>query len=388
MVYVKLIVLILLITIIGCGEKMPLPPVVGSPDSFGANDTSYIHLEPDWNAATMGYTPANPMTPVDIAIGEDSYIFIADQQNDRIIAVTESGALVTSQNMDKISPIESPLAIDIDAKLNLLIVNGTNKIYVWNQFINIAGVVAVAFDTTKTGELNFSSSFSVIDSVLGIHPFYIDENENASFQGVSFGPTKDNTVFVTDKTDNRILKLNIEISGVVELSRGYLYPIFQGIYEEDIATFGSGAGTVDNPRRITCDDDGNIYFTQLGGNFFVQKLNKEGNNFTAAYTLYEDPLMDLNRFLGPMDITLGENDAIFVIDTADSGRVSKFFNRGNFAGRPANLGKKGLVEARFNHPMGIAISDEEVVYIANTNDHRIERFQYSVSEDDLPQEPL
>ena len=367
---------------------MPLPPVVGSPDSFGANDTSYIHLEPDWNAATMGYSPANPMTPVDIAIGEDGYIFIVDQQNDRIIAVTESGALVTSDNMDKISSIESPIAVDIDAKLNLLIVNGTNIIYVWNQFINLAGVRSVAVDTTETGELNFTSNFSVIDSVLGVHPFYVDANENASFQGVAFGPSDDNTVFVTDKTDNCILKLNIEMSGAAELNRGHVFPIFHGVYEEDIATFGSGAGTVDNPRKITCDDDGNIYFTQLGGNFLVQKLNNNGQSFSAAYTLYEDPIMDLNRFLGPMDITLGENDAIFVIDTADSGRVSKFFNRGNFAGRPADLGKKGLVEARFNHSMGIAISNEEVVYIANTNDHRIERFQYSVSEDDLPQEPL
>jgi hypothetical protein len=377
-----------LIIIAGCGDKMALPPVVGSPDSFGANDTSYIHLIPDWNTTTINYSPSNPMTPVDIAIGEDNYIFIADQLNNKIIALTESGEMVTSQNMDKISPVENPLALDIDAKLNLLIVNGTNKIYVWNQFINVAGVKSVVVDTTENGELIFSTSSSVIDSVLGIHPFYIDKNENASFQGVAFGPSENNTVFVTDKTDNRILKLNIEISGAVELNRGYLFPIFQGVYEEDIANFGSGAGTVDNPRKIICDGDGNIYFTQLGGNFLVQKLNNNGQNYSAAYTLYEDQIMDLNRFLGPMDIALGENDAIFVVDTPDSGRVSKFFNRGSFAGRLANLGKKGLVEARFNSPMGIAISDKEVVYIANTNDHRIERYQYSISEDDLPQEPL
>jgi hypothetical protein len=174
----------------------------------------------------------------------------------------------------------------------------------------------------------------------------------------------------------------------VQLTQGQLYPLFRGVYRDDIASFGSGAGTVDDPRGITCDGDGNIYFTQLGGNFLVQKLNKTGNIFSAAYTLYKDPIMDLNRFLGPMDIALGENDAIFVVDTPDSGRVSKFFNRGSLAGRPANLGKKGLVEARFNSPMSIAISEKEVVYIANTNDHRIERFQYSISEDDLPQEPL
>jgi hypothetical protein len=384
----KLTLLMLSILLFGCGDKMALPPVTSSPESFGANDTSYIHLEPDWSAATMGYFAANPMRPVDIAIGADSYIFIADQGNNKVFAVTESGQLITSYNMYGISNIENPLAIDIDPKLNLLIVNGTNKIYVWNQFINVAGITAVILDTTETGAFIFNENQSVIDSVLNLHAFYTDPNENASFQGVTFGPPADNTVFVTDKFDNRILRLNIEISAAVQLTRGELYPLFKGVYSDDIANFGSGAGTVDNPRGITCDNEGNIYFTQLGGNFMVQRLNKIGDVFSSAYTLYEDPIMDLGRFLGPPDIALGENDAIFIIDTPDSGRVSKFFNRGSYAGRPANLGKKGLVDARFNSPMSIAISDKEVVYIANTNDHRIERFQYSVSEDDLPQEPL
>ena len=388
LIFVKLILLSLLIFLFSCGEKMALPPVVGSPDSFGANDTSYIHLQPDWDETTMGYFPDNPMTPVDIAIGSDSYIFIADQQNDRIIAVTESGQMVRTHNMHNISPVENPVAIDIDPKLNLLIVNGSNKIYVWNQFINIAGITAVAIDTTESGKLDFNSNPALIDSVMNVHVFYEDPNENASFQGIAFGPTGDNTVFVTDKGENRILRLYLAYSAGVRLSRGELYPLFAGIYFDDIASFGSGAGTVDNPRGITCDTEGNIYFTQLGGNFFVQKLNKTGLTFSAAYTLYEDPIMDLNRFLGPVDLALGENDAIFVVDTPDSGRVSKFFNRGSSAGRPANLGKKGLVEARFNSPMGIDVSDKEVVYIANTNDHQIERYQYSVSDDDLPQEPL
>jgi hypothetical protein len=329
------------------------------------------------------------MTPVDIAIGEDNYIFIADRENNRILTVTQSGQLVTHQNLDQIEPVESPLGIDINSKLNLLIVNGTNKVYVWNQYINNFGVESVATDTTESGELDFSTDVSLIDSIMGIHPFYTDEDESASFQGIAWGPSDDNTVFITDKANNRILKLNVFFSGVVDLHNNpYYHPIFSGIYSENIAEFGSGAGTVDNPRGITCDDDGSVYFTQLGGNFFVQKLKKQGNSFIPAYTLYEDPIMDLNRFLGPLNLALGANDAIFVVDAADSGRVSKFFNRGSKAGRLADLGKKGLVEARFNNPMGIAVSYDEVVYIANTDNHCIERFQFSISDDDLPQEPL
>jgi hypothetical protein len=379
--------LLILFFIAGCGEKIPLPSVMNSPESFGANDTSYIHLEPDWTAPSMGYFPQNRMKPVDITIGDDGYIFIADQNNDRIITVTKSGELATHQKLDRIFPVDNPIGIDINSKLNLLIVNGTNKIYVWNQFLNISGIRAVAFDTTESGEFNFSSNATLIDSVLSIYPFYIDEDENASFQGVAFGPVEENTVFVTDKTNNRILQLVIYISGVVDVG-AYYFPLYSGYYIGNVAEYGSGAGTVDNPRGITCDKAGNIYFTQLGGNFLVQKLTQIGNNYSAAYTLYEDPIMDLNRFLGPQDLALGGDDAIFVLDAADDGKVSKFFNKGSKAGREANLGKKGLVEARFNNPMGIAVSDDEVVYITNTENSTIERFQHSIANNDIPQEPL
>jgi hypothetical protein len=384
----SLILLALLFS--ACGEKMILPTVVSSPDSFGANDTSYIHLYPDWTASSMGYFPANPMKPVDIALGDDGFIFVADQNNDRVIALSKSGEMLTLQGLDNIKSVNNPVGIDIDSKLNLLIVNGTNKIYAWNQFINISGVKAIAIDTTESGRLDFKVDPILIDSVMRIHPIYIDEDENSSFQGVTFGVTEENTVFVTDNrtNSNRILKLNLVISAAVDIGNRP-FPLFKAEFDENIAEGGSGAGTVDDPRSITCDNFGNIYFTQFGGNFLVQKLKLLSNgSFSAAYTLYEDPIMDLNRFISPRDLALGQDDAIFVLDTGDDGKVSKFVNKGTNAGQQANLGKRGLSEARFLNPMGISISDEEIVYITNTDNGTIERYQHSISDDDIPQVPL
>ncbi len=373
------------ILIIGCGNKMPLPQVESSPESFGANDTSYIHLNLVWDAATIGYNPTNPMTPADITIGEDGYIFVADSANDRVISISAAGNLATHQNLDKIAPIIAPIGVDIDTKLNLLIVNGTNTIYVWNQYLNNIGVDSVLTGITANNRLIFSANPAKIDSVMGIHQFYQDEDEGASFQGVAFGPSNDSTVFVTDKGNNRIVQLKIIFGGAVKLKNKQIHSTFKGVFDKAIATYGSGAGTVDNPKGITVDDDGNVYFTQLGGNFFVQKLQPQGSHYSSYYTLYEDPIMDLNQFAGPHDITLGNNDAIFVLDTAN-GKVVKFFNKGSRAAQKANLGKKGLVEAIFNRPLGIAISDDEIVYIADTGNHRIDRYQFSVSEEDLPVE--
>jgi sugar lactone lactonase YvrE len=369
----------------GCGKKMPLPTVESSPESFGANDTSYTHLNLTWDAQTIGYDSPNPMTPVDIAIGEDGYLFVADSANNRVITVSASGNIVTNHNLDSIEPVETPLGIDIDSKLNLLIVNGTNTVYVWNQYLNNIGVDSVLTGISDGNNLIFSADAAKIDSILGIHPFYIDENETSKFQGIAFGPSADSSIFVTDKENNRIIELKIKYSGVVKLKNGWMQPTFWGVYEKDIATYGSGAGTVDNPRGITVDENGNIYFTQLGGNFLIQKLTKQGMNYISQFTLYEHPIMDLNRFKGPFDISLDKNENIFVLDT-ESGKAFKFFNKGDKAGQMTNLGRKGLSEATFNFPYSIVISNNDVVYIADTGNHSIERFQFSVSEDDLPVE--
>ena len=87
---------------------MPLPVVERSLESFGANDTSYTQLLPDWDAPTLGYSSTAPFTPVDIAVGEDGYLFVADSANDRIVTLAKSGHVVTGQRLNTIAPIPHP----------------------------------------------------------------------------------------------------------------------------------------------------------------------------------------------------------------------------------------------------------------------------------------
>ena len=90
--------LFIIVFILGnCGNKMPLPSVTANPESFGANDTSYNKIA-TWNAGELGYSPMMPFTPVDISIGNDGYIFVADSANDRILTLSESGMLVQNEN--------------------------------------------------------------------------------------------------------------------------------------------------------------------------------------------------------------------------------------------------------------------------------------------------
>ena len=376
-------ILIWLTFLSGCGEKMPLPSVQRSDSEFGANDTSYVHINPVWSAGTIGYSAPEVFSPVDIAIGDDGFLFVADSANNKVITLAQSGVLQHHQGLDEIGPVEGPVGLGINSKLNLLIVNHSNTIFCWNQYINNIGADAIAFGTDENGDLFWQTDAALLDSVFQVHPVYQDGDASARFRDVAFGPGNDNFVYVTDYGTNRILQLELHINGVVRLTNGYMHPLYGLQYKETIASFGSGAGTVDNPAGIVCDDLGNIYFTQFGGNFLIQKLEPSGDSFVPGFTLYEHPIMDLGRFSGPRNIALGLNDAIFTLDTA-VGQVFKFYNKGSKAGQEANLGKQGLVNFVFNNALGIAISDEGIIYIAETGNHQIRRFQPSVSDNDLP----
>ena len=366
--------------------------------TFGANDTTYSRLSPVWDSAALGYSFAGP---TDVTVGPDGYIFVADSGNGRIVVLDRSGSVLRHGNFDKIKGIPHPSTVDVDSKLNVLIANNSDKIYVWNQYLNHIGLdsVAVAFvfrDTVTqevfeysaqeaqeaTGQENnlvfirfvFSAEPALMDSVRGVSVLY--EEAGAQFYGVAAGPARTDVLYVTDVAKNKILQLQIFPSGVVKLKDDTILPTYSVTLLKIVATHGSGAGTVDDPRGITTDENGDIYFTQLGANFLVQKLS--GRTFTSVFDLNQHPIMDLGRFGGPFDVALDESNSIFVADT-DFNRVLKF----NAQGRKVDLGIKGLGVANFSRPKGIDVS-EGIVYVADTGNNRIERFQLSISEEDIP----
>jgi len=389
----------------GCEEsKMPLPSPRSANTSFGANDTSYVELNPVWDSAQLG-VPLD--APGDLTISMDGTLFLADEGAGRIHAFSKAGNLLSGSGLDGLV-LESPRALAVDSKLNLLIVNGTNRLFVWNQFLNRVRIDSVAdaglyFDRETGQEITltfaelrerlaaggtqphlrhylFRHDPARVAEARGIYPVYADPEPSARFNGVAAGKYGEETVYLTESNFDRIVQLLLVPDLALKGQNRTVLFHYTAELKSNVAVYGSGSGTVDDPWSITTDDDENLYFTQLGGNFRVQKLL--AGSFSPRYVLYQHAIMDLGRFVKPYDVALDDREGIFVLD-GESGSVSKFANSGSKAGQLLSLGQKGLALASFNDGRGLLASDD-VVYVVERGAKRIRRFQYSVSESDIP----
>ncbi|HOT96069.1 MAG TPA: hypothetical protein PLG50_10255 [bacterium] len=400
-----LLIAVLVAILGGCEEsKMPLPSPRTVSTSFGANDTSYVELNPVWNSAQLGLALA---APGDLTIGADGTLFLADEGAGRIYALNRAGQVLSGYGLDQIA-LPAPRALAMDSKLNLFMVNGTNRLFIWNQYLNRISIDSVAeagvyFDRESHQEITltfaqlrqrvaaggsapmlrrylFYSDPERIAAAKAVYPVWQDPEASAQYNGVAAGKYGQETVYVTESATDRILQLLLVPDLALKGRERTVLFHYTAELQTTVAVYGSGSGTVDDPWAITTDSDENLYFTQLRGNFRVQKL--AAGTFIPRYILYQHAIMDLDRFQRPFDLALDGSGNIFVLDNG-TGTVSKFGNAGARAGQLLPLGKKGLALAAFSDGRGILVSDD-VVYVVERGTKSLRRFQYSVSESDLP----
>ena len=126
---------LLCIFIYSCMDRFVIPENIQSsdPDSFGAGDTTYLLLQPIWNS-DRGIDK-----PVEISIAQDGRIFVADEAKQSILVFDQNGnrpegfedllSLVDEDNI-----VIAPIDVDIDKKMNVFYIDGTQRIFAWNQY--------------------------------------------------------------------------------------------------------------------------------------------------------------------------------------------------------------------------------------------------------------
>ena len=424
----------------GCLEKMPLPSDINVNTEFVAGDTTYLLVNPIWDD-TYGF-----ITPIEISIAPDGHVFVADSAAKSIFVLDQSGNMLNGysslMNMNDIADtIIYPIDIDIDQKMNVFFIDGSNRIYRWNQYWNKIGIESYAsfatFLNPSTGdtirrsnnsiqwfelinhpdyimiEVEWSNNQSMIDSISLPHVFFEGswsrnvfadlyyESEKNLFSGISTTLGNDNFMFAQDHYHNRIIKILMDRSQYIKLVNGERVWMHSGTFEQTVVSEGTGAGTVNAPLGIDIDYAGNLYYSQ-GGEFF--SIHKVKPVVTGAYTVYQsafqegtNEIMDLFRFTTPADVAVDLNQNIYVANTEDQ-EIQVFDYNGKFF-RKAGVDEitidttmyvehgSQLVEIDtfivkelkgfITSPQAITVDKRGVIYICDTPSSRVLRYRLS-----------
>ena len=425
---------------LGCIEKMTLPTAINTNTQFAAGDTTYLLVNPVWDE-TYGFA-----APIEISIALDGHIFVADSAASRIFVLDQSGNVLSGYgDLNNLNIIDdtaiSPIDVDVDKKMNVYFIDGSDRIYRWSHYWNDVGIesfaAAAVFSYIATGDtirlgyrnpqwfeilnhpewtmisVEWSNEQTVIDSILLPHVFFEGswvrntfadlyyESENNSFSGIAATLDSDNYIYAQDHHHNRIIKIILERSQYIKLSNGELVWTHSGTFGQTVIAEGTGAGTVNDPLGIDVDYAGNLYYSQ-GGDFFA--VHKVRPIVTGAYTVYQsvfqegtNEIMDLFRFGTPADVAVDLNQNIYVANT-ESQEIQVFDSNGKF------FKKAGVEEVTVDttmwvthgnvdvevdtfivkeikgfltSPQAVTVDKRGVIYICDTPTSRILRYRLS-----------
>ena len=418
----------LMIFLISCVDRFVIPSDIntGGTGQFGAGDTTFLQVNPLWDN-DFGLDQ-----PEEISISQDGRIFIADKGNNSILVFDQNGnnpegfeklKNLADRNGNEISPID----VDIDKKMNVFFIDGSQRIFLWNQYWNEVGINKVStsatFTHTQTGTdttaiagtdawislLNdsdwgivdgeMSTDPNLIDSLIKPHLFYdgkddmniyLDtyyQSDESQFTGLTAPADNENMVFVTDNyggfnNQYRIVQVDFKRSLILELESGDLVWAYEGQFGGTIKGFGTGAGTVNQPLSIDVDYQGNLYYTQVGNYFPVHMIypNLSGDFavYTSGFQPEADEIMNSSLFLNALDVALDENKNIYVVDNLNSD-VTVFNSQGDYF-KKAGYGPDSL--KIMIEPCAVAVDKRGVLYVCDRGNSSIYRYQLSNSLDE------
>ena len=184
---------------------------------------------------------------------------------------------------------------------------------------------------------------------------------------------RDGYVYVTDRLNHRIQKFSSNGDFIARWGR-YC----------DVAQQGTDGcdGRFNNPAHIATGSDGNVYVTD-SQNHRVQKFDSNGG-FLAKWG--SEGTRKKGKLYHPVGIAVDWKGRVYVADQANH-RIQRFTSTGAFRGKwggrciVAELGIDGC-DGMFNFPYGIAIDRDKNIYVADTFNHRIQKFGKPPDSDD------
>jgi len=354
----KIFILILTVIVFSCTDKFKAPDNSVNPDNQKIGDTSYVQQFPVWTGFNK---------PQDIIIGKETFLYVADTENDRIVMLNVAGQILGTKS------IKHPVALDQDYRLNLF--------------------VCAQFDTTINGVAQTFSAVYKIDLYSAGHDI-----------------EKAKVIRLLPKTSFDFLRTDREYTGVcVFYDNSYLVSrtgpsntskvdpdnviltfkqlkLAEGVYKDTLTgrvpllePLGTGLMSANKISSLTSfrGNKYDIIVTLKGSNSFkTQWLRYVSNiDFTGyenSLSPFSTNLMKVDRFGRPEDVALDNYNNIYVAD-AQKDSIFKF---NSFGDELQSFGGSKI----FKSPHAVAFYDK-TLYVADTENNRILRFILSTDID-------
>ena len=129
-----------------------------------------------------------------------------------------------------------------------------------------------------------------------------------------------------------------------------------------------GKGLYKIPHAIRIDPRGNIW-TVDAGNSMIYKFTPKGEKLMEI-AVGEQPV-GKTPFTGTTDIAFAPNGHLYISDGYGNSRILEYSPEGK---RLRQWGSAGTNPGQFRMPHGIAIDDQSIVYVADRQNGRLQRF--------------
>ncbi|MCA9342384.1 6-bladed beta-propeller, partial [Candidatus Saccharibacteria bacterium] len=328
--------------------------------------------------------------PVYIAIDSSDNIYVSDMDNHRIQKFNSGGTLITmwgSQGGGN-GELWYPHGLTIDSQGNVYVVDrynnriqkfdsGGNFLQVWESSRLFSKPQSITFNSN--GDIlipehneNYSANHRIqkFDSSGNFISRWGTRGSNNGEFDYPYGIVADsnNNSYVADSANHRIQKFDSS-----------------GTYLMQFGTWGSGEGELSNPNGIAQDSSGNIYVSEID-NRRIQKFDSNGNFLMTYGWGVDDGSNEFQictsgcqegsvgsgdgQFNSPRAIAIDSSDNMYVSDTNNS-RIQKFDSNGNFI---TKWGSSGSEDGEFSLPQGIAVDLQNNVYVVDSYNNRVQKF--------------
>ncbi len=406
-----------IVFLLSCGTKINRPKENRGGGVIG--ETTYVQLDPPWDAAN-GFSFNNPHK---LIVGRDTYIYIADTDNNRVVRLDAHGTIQGTY------AVPHPIGLTQDELLRLLVVTGDSKdIYKINVGPGGDGIAALCYswrDNVYNDTLMLKSTdvFTDIACAVGyVKRYYVTAATPSVFNSGKVVVFKNQINFVDTTWWSGNTAFNHPIDNpdsiVFDSLSDYLldskYLVGNDTCTNPQISYGTGLGSTSHPNGITAfGRSGRSYllYTQDSSYFKCQLLAYSNNTYyrlgwyASAFTGTDNDLHRNNYFIHPAAATVDSSGSIFVVgprntldstwwkgdstftyavpefDSITTDSVVKYIHKFDSTGKlRMSFATSGDSIGQVNNPTGVAydnFANRKTVYISDTGNNRIVRYKLS-----------